>query len=293
MALRAARAGWLADELDRRAGRFPPVVTVHVPANVGGPARFRMATRDGADQIARDVWRAGWAAYERPLPDAFAMWARQCTNAILDVGANTGFYALLAASVAPHAAVHAFEPYPPIIPMLRENLALNRLATPVRVFEQAVGAEPGKADLHIPDPGHGLVETSASLDPGERAVGEVIPVEVTSVDAHAKAHALRVDLMKIDVETLDHLVVAGAADTLDRDRPVVFFELLPHVSAAPLEALRAVHGYRTAALKPDGSLLRSPAVQHDPATWNHVLVPDELADRFYATLAPALVIRGE
>src|SRR6185437_2969670 len=44
---------------------------------------------------------------------------------VLDIGANTGFYALAAACVAPEAEVHAFEPVARIAGMLRLNCEAN------------------------------------------------------------------------------------------------------------------------------------------------------------------------
>ena len=288
--LRALRATWAADEVDRRAGRLPPEVTVHVPSISGDSPRFRMRVEDGRDQIARDLWRGGWAAFERPLPDAFALWARRCLT-VLDVGANTGFYALLATAVAPRCTVHAFEPHPLVLPVLHRNLLRNDCADRVSVFPVAVGRTPGSAVLHIPDDSHGLIETSASLEPGARPVAKRIDVGVVSLDEHAQRHALKIDLIKIDVETLDHLVLAGAEGVLDRDRPLIFFELLPQADEALIEQHRGARGYVTASLRPDGSIHRNAVVQHDPATWNHVLVPEEQADGFFDAVSMAVPIR--
>jgi FkbM family methyltransferase len=57
---------------------------------------------------------------------------------VLDVGANTGLYSLLAAAAHPDARVTAFEPYVPVAAPLGANLAhgevgaiLDRAGVPV------------------------------------------------------------------------------------------------------------------------------------------------------------------
>src|SRR5207253_2723209 len=121
-----------------------------------------------------------------------------------DVGANSGYYALLAAAVAPDVTVDAYEPYPPAEALLRANIRVNG-ASRVRVHGVAVGAAPGRATLYIPDPSHGLLETSSSLNPQftpERP-GSEIAVEVVTLDERHPPGTPYPALLKIDVESLE------------------------------------------------------------------------------------------
>ena len=122
-----------------------------------GPAgaSFRMYTRAGADQIARDLSRStAGTASSAPLPDVFAACVRASEGLVIDVGANTGFYSLVAVSASGTAEVHAFEPYPAALVCLAREPGLNRsLAERVTVFPQAVSDEAGAGVLHVPDPG--------------------------------------------------------------------------------------------------------------------------------------------
>jgi hypothetical protein len=62
----------------------------------------------------------------------------------LDIGANIGAYSVALSSQ--FAEVIAFEPNPIVANILRANLAQNRCRN-VKVVEQALGAEPGRATL--------------------------------------------------------------------------------------------------------------------------------------------------
>ena len=111
----------------------------------------------------------------------------------------------------------------------------------------------GEDVLYVPDPGHGLVGTSCSLnrDFKEHVVDE-LPVRVVTLDAHREAHGRPVvSVLKIDVESLEHRVLAGAEDTLADDRPIVFLEVLPSGDPAAIELIRRRHRYVAVRLRAD------------------------------------------
>ena len=125
-------------------------------------ASLRMLSMGGRDGVARKAACRGWRGFEAPLPALFAACLDE-RSVVLDIGANTGFYSLLAAGFHPDVRVHAFEPVPDIAAILVENLKLNGFAPEaVRVNRVAVGSENGETELYIPESQHGMVETSAS-----------------------------------------------------------------------------------------------------------------------------------
>ncbi len=68
---------------------------------------------------------------------------------VIDVGANVGYYALMAATrVGPSGRVIAYEPGPAPAARLRENVALNGLSN-VTVVEAAVADRPGTLHLNL------------------------------------------------------------------------------------------------------------------------------------------------
>jgi hypothetical protein len=141
----AVGATGLARKISRECDWTPGVVDVEVPAD----GRFRMYCAGGRDQVARVLWYAGWEAWERPLPDLFGALARSA-RCVLDVGAYSGFYSLLAATVNPTTEVVAFEPFPEARQWLHQNPTLNGLEARVRVVPAAAGDRDGRSELHVP-----------------------------------------------------------------------------------------------------------------------------------------------
>jgi FkbM family methyltransferase len=66
---------------------------------------------------------------------------------ILDLGANTGMAAVFLHRLFPEAEIACVEPSPVNTPSLRRTVALNGIHG--RVFDGAIGAEPGFVDLYL------------------------------------------------------------------------------------------------------------------------------------------------
>lgn len=157
-----------ANELSRKisilCGYVPPTVEVIPPANFAGGRRFLMGGAGGLDPVARANWWCGWQGYEKPFPDLFASCSRS-SRLVLDVGAYSGFYSMVAATCSPEARAIAFEPYPVARGLLEANLASNRdrFGGRISVVPMAAGESSGMADLFVPPTTTGLLESASSL----------------------------------------------------------------------------------------------------------------------------------
>lgn len=282
---RGAGAGAWAGRLMRYGEDIAPAVSFAVTDNLGNQTQARMRTRGGMDQVARDVWAHGWTRFEAPLPEVFAASARRCSGLVVDVGANTGFYSLLAAACGRDVRVHAFEPFAPVIEMLRENLAMNETRERIEVYPVALSDEPGETVMYVPRGAYDLVETSCSLsEQFEHRAGGTLLVPVTTLDAHVASKGVeRVGLLKVDVEGVEHRVLRGAAAVLEHHRPIVCFELLPVGDAAAIEAIRRRHSYVVAGLG-EHRVEVGGSVRVRETEWNQVLVPAEALDDWIASL---------
>jgi FkbM family methyltransferase len=159
--------------------------------------------------------------YERQMTACFRAALRPGMT-VVDVGANLGYYSLIAlARTAPDGRLLAFEPDPTNHRLLTENLAAFGGRAVVR--RQALSSAAGPATLyrHPDNKGkHSLLESEE--------LGEGLPVETVTLDATATAMGIdRVDVIKVDVEGAEPLALAGMARTLARDRPLLFFECAP------------------------------------------------------------------
>ncbi len=142
---------------------------------------------------------------------------------VLDVGANIGFYSLLAGrAVGPSGQVFAFEPDPRTAKSLRANVVANGLTT-INVFERVVSDRAGQVELlqTASAPHTGLFPPVS----GEAVVG-VVPVEAVVLDDVLDGVA--VDVMKLDVEGHEPAVLRGMEQTLERSPSLrLFLEYSP------------------------------------------------------------------
>jgi FkbM family methyltransferase len=135
-----------------------------------------------------------------------------------DVGANVGFYTIMAARrVGATGKVVAFEPVPENVASLRTNVAMNRLSN-VMVEQVAVSSSARQATLDVSDSLEAkLVETPATR--------WSILVTTLSLDLFIRQSGLCPDLVKIDVEGHEAAVIEGMRTTLADARPIVLAEM--------------------------------------------------------------------
>lgn len=163
-----------------------------------------------------------------------------------DVGANIGFFSLMAARlVGPQGRVVSFEADPEVAARLRENLARNQF-THAHVEEKAVWSEPSTVSFArvdpntSPDRGLGHVAANGSA-PG------TITVEAVSLDQYIASHPAP-DFLKCDVEGAEVAVFQGATKLLSGRRPICLVELhSPQNHRALLDQFCGL-GYRCRAL---------------------------------------------
>jgi len=135
---------------------------------------------------------------------------------VVDVGANIGALTLfLAQAVGPRGAVVAIEPQRAVHQLLCTNLALNEISH-VRAIHAAAGRSPGRAFVPVSD--YANSGNFGGVELNDKS-GE--PIDVISIDSLALPGC---QFMKIDVEGHEHLVIAGAAETIARFKPVLYVE---------------------------------------------------------------------
>jgi len=134
----------------------------------------------------------------------------------IDVGANKGVYTHLLARVA--QSVEAFEPNPKMYRMLTRYLPRNVVAHQVALSDTV-----GAADLIVPLHSSGYSNQTASLNPRKRNESSgVVRVAQRTLDSYGFNN---VGFIKIDVEGFEAAVLAGARETIRRERPIMQIEL--------------------------------------------------------------------
>lgn len=148
----------------------------------------------------------------------------------IDIGANQGWLSLLlAGAVGADGTVWAFEPTPPVLRRLHENLDMNK-DLHVRVFDHALGDTDGEIEMHVfPD----MPTVHASASTLSRRKYETYPVALRMLDSLRDEMPERPALMKLDVEGLELAVLRGARETIsESDRLAIVVEVNRETSAA-------------------------------------------------------------
>jgi FkbM family methyltransferase len=264
--------------------------TVEIALDPGSTRqRLRMHFCGGKDLVASIVACGDWKSFEPPMPEVFFHLAQECTGIVVDVGANTGFYALLAGAANPKVKILAFEPDPTVIPILRKNVRMNGLYWRVKIYRYGLSDKIGAANLYIPTQEHGLVETSSSLESTfKEAHSKIVPVKVSTMDrilSSWRYASTRVAMIKIDVEGHEASVLRGAENIVRRDRPIIFIEVLPRADITFLTEFLNRNRYKDARLRPDGISSLGSEVYFDERAWNHLLIPDEHAEAVWRRFA--------
>ncbi len=250
-----------------------------VPDGKGGATSMLMDALGGRDQIVATAAQSSWRAFECPLPALLHACVARSPGVVIDAGANTGFYALLATCASRAARVLAFEPYRPVFDVLRRNIAANGAGDRIEAVPLALSSRDGPATLYVPTQEHGLMETSSSLEPAFKQVhGAAQAIETVTLDGFLSTHPRgqdRVTVMKVDVEGHDAAVLAGSRQTIARWRPLLFIEVLPDADVAAITHLLGEEGYVDVPIRPDAPLRQEVPLMFHVDAWNHALVPRE------------------
>lgn len=150
------------------------------------------------------------ACYE---PDLLADMQRRVTpgSLAIDIGAHIGTHTIWLAAVC-GCQVISYEPVPELAAMLRANVEANRLDDRVLIIECALSDHCGNGEMV--NPGINSGQSRLVPDPDGH-------VAVNTLDSY---RWLDVALMKIDVEHHEMRVLAGAVETIDRWKPLLYVE---------------------------------------------------------------------
>lgn len=137
--------------------------------------------------------------------------ARRLTvkGVIVDAGAHIGNHTVFFADHLPHTAIHAFEPWLDNLTLLRQNVAGRDT---VFVHPYALSDRPRNLTL-VPEANLGHIR----VDPEWGTV----QVEAIALD---DLELREVTLIKVDVEGHEPQVLVGAAQTIQRWRPMILIE---------------------------------------------------------------------
>lgn len=153
-------------------------------------------------------------------------------DVVLDLGANIGYFSLLAARlVGAGGHVYSFEPEPTNYRYLKKNIELNGFGN-VTAFQKAISDRDGSTQLFICsyDSGHHTINQMDGIKAyarGREYTEQTMDVETVAVDNFVRANAPQVNVIKMDVEGAEALALAGMRETLLANDVRIFLEYFP------------------------------------------------------------------
>jgi FkbM family methyltransferase len=147
-------------------------------------------------------------------------------DTFVDVGANIGYFSLLASSfVGPSGSVVAIEPSPMTFVKLQENIHLNRFHN-IRTVQAAAAGMESRIPFYRAS---NDAESSTVAVPGSIYEGDVSAAPLAEL--LSERELARTRLIKIDVEGAELDVVTGLVPAVQRLRPdaEIVVEVHPHL----------------------------------------------------------------
>jgi FkbM family methyltransferase len=214
-------------------------------------------------------WQGLEKGHEKVSYDIWKKLARD-SRTILDVGANTGIYSLIANSLNPEAKIFAFEPVKRVFEKLEENRRLNDYDfVPI---EKALSNYDGDAVIFDTETEHTY---SVTVNKNMHAAGNTTietTIAVERLDTFIEKMGIdRIDLMKIDVETHEPEVLEGMGKYLAEFSPAILIEILADEVGQAVENLVRENGYLYFNIDDRAGTLRQ--VEHITTSdhWNYLL----------------------
>ncbi|MBM9400468.1 FkbM family methyltransferase [Gluconacetobacter azotocaptans] len=249
--------------------------------------RFTFSSSGQLDTIAATIRTNGLETYEAPTTNIIIELVKSSSGLVLDVGANTGLFTLVATAANPLIRACAFEPLENIRELLKANIALNPELAP-RIAIEPVGLSNGRGTFSFYETINnlGFVTTSSSLEKAHaERIGDLYierTIETRTLDEFGETLGnVSVPFIKIDVERHEHAVITGGRRFIAKHRPFLTLEVLIEADTSSLNQLLIQSNYLALAMA-SSELRQCERLRFHSDAWNHLLVPAEKAERLFS-----------
>jgi FkbM family methyltransferase len=129
---------------------------------------------------------------------------------IIDIGANNGYFTVLARDMFPTAQIFTIEPIPDVFSSLSKTFQSDKNVT---LAQLAISNTSGQAKMEFDTQNTAV---SKLTDSGN------LTVKTQTLDLFIQNHSLKkIDLLKIDVESHELEVLQGATNTLEKTKYII------------------------------------------------------------------------
>ena len=223
--------------------RLPPSGTFQI--NLSNGTKFKLSTNQTSYVTKLLYWNGASSFEYTPIFERLA----KKIDSFVDIGANIGYYSILAASVNPKISVHSFEPAKGPAHYLRKNININQFGKKIKAHDIALSDKENEvafyevqnAKYHYPMHNLGGV---GSLKKESNSKRTSTMVKTLPLDSFVEREGIqKIDLIKIDTEGTEYLILNGANQTIEQFKPIIICETLFQRIEKELEHIMKLHGY--------------------------------------------------
>ena len=209
-------------------------------------------------------WQGGFHRFE--YTDIFIRLIKK-VNTFYDIGANIGYYSLLAAIENENIRIIGFEPATGPLFFFRENVRINAF-TNIKVESIALSHKDGEIEFYeIKNNKYKYLEHNlgGESNTGSKTTGRNFvrnKVRTSTLDNYVRfAGGGNVDLIKMDTEGTENLILESSDFVLKEMKPIIICETLFNTIEPELERIMSSYGYEFynhihAGLQKTGSIRR-------------------------------------
>ncbi len=193
------------------------------------------------DYVAKHYYWLGKDSYESM---SLKLWARLSKKAkiVFDIGAYTGLYSLLSATVNRKARVFSFEALERNYSRIIINKKVNGLHN-IYPHNIALSDISGEVQFHI-STGDDILTTGGSLHKRNKSFDKKVTVDTMSLDSFVKNNNIpETSLIKVDVEGAEYKLFKGMNDCLRDYSPHIICEFLNEETASKITLMLNNIGY--------------------------------------------------
>ncbi len=162
------------------------------------------------------------------------IWAKLCITEgiILDIGAHSGIYSLVANNSIQNGAVLSFEPHYLNFSRLNLNLRANNISTKT-IFMNGVGKKNEVLPFSV-DKDTNYLTSGGKIGKFKNLIST--PIQILAIDSFLDVLAKKnVKIIKIDVEGHEYQCLLGMKQTLIESKPTIFFECMSKKNNSEIE----------------------------------------------------------
>jgi FkbM family methyltransferase len=226
----------------------------------------------GNTTIENEIFWKGILGWEKT---SMEIWIELCkgSKTILDIGANSGVFSIVAGAVNPNSEIFAFEAVKRTAEIFKRNLDLNH-DFKIKLIEKAVSNNTGKfMFFDVPTD----TQYSASLNPQILSSIEnriSYEVDTITIDTFSEIKGKQIDLIKLDVEMHEPEALEGMRRIIIKDKPILLIEILTNQLGRDITLFFKDLGYSFFNIDEENGLTEMVEITKS-SSFNYLILPTE------------------